>query len=50
ARPLLKERKYPDLIDKNLIDSHDVLQLFWMVRVAENCLRKNPDKRFSMKK
>ncbi|XP_026391946.1 receptor-like serine/threonine-protein kinase At3g01300 isoform X1 [Papaver somniferum] len=50
ARPLLKERKYPDLIDKNLIDSHDVLQLFWMVPVAENCLRKNPDKRFSMKK
>ncbi|XXG50736.1 hypothetical protein AAC387_Pa02g4679 [Persea americana] len=50
ARPLLKEKKYPDLIDSRILDSHDVLQLFWMVRVAEKCLRQDPDKRLSMDK
>lgn len=50
ARPLLKERKYPDLIDSRILDTHDVLQLFWMVRVAEICLSKDPEKRQSMDK
>ncbi|KAF4349778.1 hypothetical protein F8388_002500 [Cannabis sativa] len=40
ARPLLKDRNYPDLIDERILDSHDVHQLFWMVRVAEKCLIK----------
>ncbi|KAL5994866.1 hypothetical protein ACLOJK_024923 [Asimina triloba] len=48
ARPLLKERKYPDLIDPRILDSHDVHQLFWMVRVAEECLSKDPKRRISM--
>ncbi|XP_077248952.1 uncharacterized protein LOC143888426 isoform X1 [Tasmannia lanceolata] len=50
ARPLLKERKYHDLIDSKIVDSHDVHQLFWMVRVAEKCLSKDPDKRPPMEK
>ncbi|XP_077248949.1 uncharacterized protein LOC143888424 isoform X2 [Tasmannia lanceolata] len=50
ARPLLKERKYHDLIDSKIVDSHDVHQLFWMVRVAEKCLSKDPDKRLPMEK
>ncbi|KAI4384598.1 hypothetical protein MLD38_002726 [Melastoma candidum] len=48
ARPLLKERNYPDLVDPRIMDSHDVLQLFWMVRVAERCLSKDPLKRLTM--
>ncbi|XP_024018100.1 probable serine/threonine-protein kinase PBL26 [Morus notabilis] len=48
ARPLLKERNYPDLIDSRITDSHDVHQLFWMIRVAEKCLTKDPKKRLSM--
>ncbi|KAF4400045.1 hypothetical protein G4B88_021259 [Cannabis sativa] len=48
ARPLLKDRNYPDLIDERILDSHDVHQLFWMVRVAEKCLIKDPHKRLSM--
>ncbi|XP_012454786.1 proline-rich receptor-like protein kinase PERK3 isoform X7 [Gossypium raimondii] len=50
ARPLLKDRNYPDLIDQRILDKHDVHQLFWMVRVAEKCLTKDPQKRLSMDK
>ncbi|XP_058080009.1 inactive protein kinase SELMODRAFT_444075-like isoform X2 [Magnolia sinica] len=50
ARPLLKERKYPDLIDPRILDSHDVHQLFCMVQLAEKCLRKDPERRLSMDK
>lgn len=50
ARPLLKEKNYPDLIDPRILDSHDVHQLFWMVRVAEKCLSKDPHKRLTMDK
>ncbi|KAJ9190504.1 hypothetical protein P3X46_001695 [Hevea brasiliensis] len=50
ARPLLKERNYPDLIDPRILDCHDVHQLFWMVRVAEKCLSKDPRKRLPMDK
>ncbi|KAL3814703.1 hypothetical protein ACJIZ3_015971 [Penstemon smallii] len=48
AKPLLETKNYPDLIDKRIVDSHDVLQLFWMVRVAEQCLKKDPDNRCTM--
>ncbi|XP_072996642.1 probable serine/threonine-protein kinase PBL23 [Typha latifolia] len=48
AIPLLKEGKYPELIDERILESHDVHQLFWIVSVAETCLRRNPDKRPSM--
>ncbi|KAG2671965.1 hypothetical protein I3760_13G016900 [Carya illinoinensis] len=48
ARPLLKEKNYPALIDERIMDSLDVHQLFWMVRVAEKCLSKDPDSRLTM--
>ncbi|XP_047341204.1 PTI1-like tyrosine-protein kinase 3 isoform X2 [Impatiens glandulifera] len=48
ARPLLKSREYPTLIDKRILDSHDVHQLFWMVWVAEKCLEIEPRKRWTM--
>uniref|UniRef100_F6GUL0 Protein kinase domain-containing protein n=1 Tax=Vitis vinifera TaxID=29760 RepID=F6GUL0_VITVI len=48
ARPLLKEGNYPDLIDKRIVDSHDVHQLLWMVCVAEKCLSKDPHKQLPM--
>ncbi|XWS08218.1 hypothetical protein CRYUN_Cryun41cG0060900 [Craigia yunnanensis] len=50
ARPLLKDRNYPNLIDHRILESHDVHQLFWMVRVAEKCLSKDPQKRLTMEK
>uniref|UniRef100_A0A9I9D1W0 Protein kinase domain-containing protein n=1 Tax=Cucumis melo TaxID=3656 RepID=A0A9I9D1W0_CUCME len=50
ARPLLKERNYPDLIDPKIADSHDFYQLFWMVDVVVKCLRKDPRKRITMNK
>ncbi|CAK7336405.1 unnamed protein product [Dovyalis caffra] len=50
ARPLLKERNYPDLVDQRILESHDVHQLFWMVRVAEKCLSRDPQKRLTMDK
>ncbi|KAL8528074.1 hypothetical protein ACS0TY_005768 [Phlomoides rotata] len=48
AKPLLEKKNYPDLIDKRIVDSHDVHQLFWMVLVAEKCLKKDPDNRWMM--
>ncbi|KAM7465628.1 hypothetical protein LguiB_013190 [Lonicera macranthoides] len=50
ARPLLKEKNYGDLIDQRIEEAHDVHQLFWMVRVAEKCLCKDPTKRYSMER
>ncbi|GMY22849.1 probable serine/threonine-protein kinase PBL3 isoform X1 [Fagus crenata] len=50
ARPLLKEKNYPDLIDPRIMDSHDFHQLLWMVRVAEKCLARDPTKRLMMEK
>ncbi|KAG7948613.1 hypothetical protein I3843_13G016300 [Carya illinoinensis] len=38
ARPLLKEKNYPALIDERIMDSLDVHQLFWM----------DPDSRLTM--
>ncbi|KAI9088302.1 hypothetical protein K1719_030023 [Acacia pycnantha] len=48
ARPLLKERKYHDLIDERISNCHDFYQLFWMVRIAEKCLTRDPQKRLNM--
>ncbi|CAJ2657248.1 unnamed protein product [Trifolium pratense] len=48
ARPLLKERNYPDLIDERMMDTYDCHQLFWMIRLAEKCLTRDPRKRLSM--
>ncbi|XP_057450439.1 probable serine/threonine-protein kinase PBL23 isoform X2 [Lotus japonicus] len=48
ARPLLRERNYPDLIDERIFNTNDFHQLFWMVRIAEKCLSKDPKKRLNM--
>ncbi|KAI4323635.1 hypothetical protein L6164_023226 [Bauhinia variegata] len=48
ARPLLKERNYPDLIDERVTTCPDFHQLFWMVRIAEKCLSRDPQKRLNM--
>ncbi|KAF5744996.1 receptor-like protein kinase [Tripterygium wilfordii] len=50
ATPLLKERRYLELIDPRIAKSHDVYQLFWMARVTQKCLSKNPKKRLTMDK
>ncbi|XP_068658143.1 probable serine/threonine-protein kinase PBL5 [Aristolochia californica] len=49
ARPLLKERKYPELIDPMILDSCDVHlhELFWMI---EMCLSEDPEKRLNIDK
>lgn len=49
ALPLLEQKNYPRLIDKRIVDSHDVHQLFGMVQLVEECLRKDPNKRPPMK-
>ncbi|XP_019255276.1 PREDICTED: probable serine/threonine-protein kinase RLCKVII isoform X1 [Nicotiana attenuata] len=48
AMPLLEQRNYPRLVDKRIVDSHDFHQLFWMVEIAEKCLKKDPNKRHTM--
>lgn len=46
--PLLREKNYADLVDRAIGDSHDLLQLFWMVRITEKCLSTNPYRRYSI--
>ncbi|XP_022882762.1 receptor-like cytosolic serine/threonine-protein kinase RBK2 isoform X1 [Olea europaea var. sylvestris] len=48
ARPILSEKKYMELIDPAVQDSVDLYQLFWMVRLAEQCLDCDPKLRMSM--
>ncbi|CAI9782894.1 unnamed protein product [Fraxinus pennsylvanica] len=48
ARPILRERKYMELIDPAVQDSVDLYQLFWMVHVADQCLEWDPKLRMSM--
>ncbi|KAI4323633.1 hypothetical protein L6164_023224 [Bauhinia variegata] len=48
ARPLIKERNYPDLIDERVTTDPDFHQLFWMVRIVEKCLSTDPQKRLNV--
>ncbi|KAL2471119.1 Protein kinase protein with adenine nucleotide alpha hydrolase-like domain [Abeliophyllum distichum] len=48
ARSILREKKYMELIDPSVQESVDLYQLFWMVRVAEQCLDWDPKLRMSM--
>ncbi|KAK9999135.1 hypothetical protein SO802_018738 [Lithocarpus litseifolius] len=48
AKPLLKERKYLQLVNPKIGNSHDFHQLLGIVQVIEQCLSKNPKKRLSM--
>lgn len=48
AKPLLREKNYPELIEHSLTDSYDVNQLTGVIRVAVKCLKKDPNRRISM--
>ncbi|XP_061337743.1 putative serine/threonine-protein kinase [Gastrolobium bilobum] len=48
ARPLMKKGNCHALIDGRLMNSHDCHQLFWMIRLAGNCLKNDPHKRLDM--
>ena len=50
ARPLLADNNYPDLIDERVVDPHDVhiIQLYLIVNLAEDCLKKDPAERYTM--
>lgn len=48
ARPLLKGKKYAQLVDPRISNSYEEEQLQWLVQVTEQCLRKNPKERFTM--
>ncbi|XVF19461.1 hypothetical protein REPUB_Repub11eG0112800 [Reevesia pubescens] len=50
ARPLLKQRRYLELVDPRIANSHDVFQLYKMAQLAQKCLNKSPKKRLSMDK
>ncbi|KAG8372194.1 hypothetical protein BUALT_Bualt12G0041000 [Buddleja alternifolia] len=50
ARPLLRHKKYMELIDPVVQDSVDLYQLYWLIRVAEKCLSWDPKTRYSMNK
>ncbi|XP_073016597.1 proline-rich receptor-like protein kinase PERK8 [Primulina eburnea] len=50
GRPLLRQKKYKELIDPMLQDSVDVFQLYWMVHVIDKCLSWDPNNRHSIKR
>ncbi|KAK3407695.1 hypothetical protein EUGRSUZ_J00093 [Eucalyptus grandis] len=48
AKPLLRGKKYPELLEHGMADSYDDDQLRRLIRVADKCLIKNLCKRESM--
>ncbi|KAJ1428343.1 Tyrosine-protein kinase, active site [Sesbania bispinosa] len=48
ARSALREGKCQILIDGRMMNSHDCHQLYWMSRLAGNCLKKDPHKRLDI--
>ncbi|XP_057484672.1 probable serine/threonine-protein kinase PBL18 [Actinidia eriantha] len=48
ARPLLKQKKYVELVDSEIY--HDTDQFDWTAQLAEKCFAKNPRNRPSMDK
>lgn len=48
AIPLLREGKRQAFIDGRMMNSHDCHQLYWMSRLAGNCLTRDPQKRLNM--
>ncbi|WRX33406.1 Protein kinase domain - like 10 [Theobroma cacao] len=50
ARALLKQRRYLELLDPRIANSHDVFQLYRMAQLAQKCISKNPKKRLPMDK
>ncbi|KAL3533404.1 hypothetical protein ACH5RR_006925 [Cinchona calisaya] len=50
ARPLLRQKRFHELIDPTLQEAHDLHQLYWMIHVADKCLWWEPERRFSIDK
>ncbi|KAF5941102.1 hypothetical protein HYC85_022269 [Camellia sinensis] len=50
GRPLVEEKKYPELIDPMLIESHNLHQFYWMVHVVDKCIKWEPRRRPSIDK
>ncbi|KAG2394620.1 Proline-rich receptor-like protein [Vigna angularis] len=48
ARPLLTGKKYHILLDGKISNSCEEEKLVWLVQVTEQCLKKNPNDRYSM--
>ncbi|KAI9071457.1 hypothetical protein K1719_046577 [Acacia pycnantha] len=48
AKPLLRGRRYPQLVDPKISSFYDDQELFSLVQVIEQCLRKNPKERLPM--
>jgi len=48
ARPLLTGKKYRPLLDGKISNSCEEEKLVWLVQVTEQCLKKNPNDRYSM--
>ncbi|KAK7316596.1 hypothetical protein RJT34_00180 [Clitoria ternatea] len=48
AKPLLKGKKYPELVDPIIRNSYEEDHLRWLVKVIAQCLKKNPKERMSM--
>ncbi|XP_057458132.1 proline-rich receptor-like protein kinase PERK8 [Lotus japonicus] len=50
ARSQLRDGECQRFIDRRMMNSHDCHQVFWMCRLAGNCLKKDPNKRLDMTK
>nr|GMC86047.1 serine/threonine-protein kinase CDG1-like [Ipomoea batatas] len=50
ARPLLKKKMYPSLVDPALNGSHDLHQLYGMIRLAQKCVSLEAERRPSIDK
>ncbi|XP_029128199.1 uncharacterized protein LOC114916182 [Cajanus cajan] len=48
ARPLLKGKKYSQLVDPIIRNSYEEDHFRWLVQVTTQCLKKNPKERLSM--
>ncbi|KAK7259674.1 hypothetical protein RIF29_25287 [Crotalaria pallida] len=48
AIPLVKEGKCQAYIDGRMMNSHDCQQLYWICRLAGNCIKRDPQKRLNM--
>ncbi|CAK7331879.1 unnamed protein product [Dovyalis caffra] len=48
--PFLKDKRLLEIIDPRIANSHDSEQLYWIGRVTQKCLSKNPKKRLTMDK
>ncbi|RDX86985.1 Proline-rich receptor-like protein kinase PERK3, partial [Mucuna pruriens] len=49
AKPLLKGKKYAQLVDPIIRNSYEEDPLRWLLQVTTQCLKKNPKERLSMK-